>query len=148
MLFRSNHVKLLAGHSQAYATWVRMMRQIVRSGELGKLCAINVFASNGWLLSTRKGEDLDPAEGGGIVYRNAPHQIDCIRLIGGGKLKSVRGTYCQWMPERPWPGYYAAYMEFADGTPAVAIQNSYGYFSADELVVRSEERRVGKECRL
>lgn len=37
------------------------------------------------------------------------------------------------MPERPSPGYYAAYMEFTDGTPAVAIQNSYGYFSADEL---------------
>jgi len=127
-------VKLLSGHSQAYSAWVRLTRQIVRSGRLGKLRAINAFASNGWLFSTRKREDLDPAEGGGIVYRNAPHQIDCIRLIGGGILKSVRGTFGQWMPERPSPGYYAAYMEWPDGTPAVAIQNSYGYFSADELV--------------
>jgi phthalate 4,5-cis-dihydrodiol dehydrogenase len=129
-----NHVKLLAGHSQAYANWIRMTRQIVRSGKLGKLQAINAYASNGWLFSTRKREDLEPSEGGGIVYRNAPHQIDCIRLIGDGKLKSVRGTYGNWMPERPSPGYYSAYMEFEDGTPAVAIQNSYGYFSADEMV--------------
>lgn len=129
-----NHVKLLSGHSQAYSTWVRLARQLVRSGDLGRLRAINVLAYNGWLMSTRKLEDLDPAEGGGIIYRNAPHQIDCIRLIGGGMLKSVRGTFGRWMPERPYPGYYAAYMEFTDGTPAVAIQNSFGYFSADEMI--------------
>src|SRR5438034_196478 len=57
-----NGVKLLAGHSKAYTSPVQMMRQIVRSGELGPLRAINVFASNGWLMSTRKAEDLDPAE--------------------------------------------------------------------------------------
>jgi phthalate 4,5-cis-dihydrodiol dehydrogenase len=66
--------------------------------------------------------------------RNAGHQIDCIRLIGGGMLKSIRGSEGNWMPERPYPGYYAAYMEFVDGTPATAIQNAYGYFSADELI--------------
>lgn len=57
-----NHVKLLAGHSKAYTSPIQMMRQIVRSGELGKLCAINAFASNGWLMNTRKAEDLDPRE--------------------------------------------------------------------------------------
>jgi phthalate 4,5-cis-dihydrodiol dehydrogenase len=129
-----NNVKLLTGHSQAYSTWVRLARQIVRSGELGKLRAVNVIAYNSWLMSTRKFEDLDPGEGGGIVYRNAPHQIDCIRLIGGGLLKSVRGAAGQWMEERPYPGYYAAYMEFVDGTPAVAIQNSFGYFNAQEMI--------------
>jgi phthalate 4,5-cis-dihydrodiol dehydrogenase len=129
-----NNVKLLVGHSQAYSNWVRLARQIVRSGELGKLGAINVFASNGWLFGTRKLSDLDPALGGGITMRNAAHQIDCIRLIGGGMLKSIRGSEGNWMPERPYPGYYAAYMEFVDGVSATAIQNAYGYFSADELI--------------
>src|SRR5438874_6218850 len=32
-----NNVKLMVGHSQAYSNWVRLTRQIVRSGELGKL---------------------------------------------------------------------------------------------------------------
>jgi phthalate 4,5-cis-dihydrodiol dehydrogenase len=129
-----NNVQLLAGHSQSFSTPIRTMRQIVRSGELGRLCAINVIAYNAWLLSPRKYEDLEPAEGGGVVYRNTPHQIDCIRLIGGGTLQSLRGTFGQWLPGRPSPGYSVVYMEFADGTPAVAIQNSYGYFFADELV--------------
>ena len=142
-----NNVKLFAGHSQAYSAWVRLTRQIVRSGELGKLCAINVLAYNGWLMGTRKHEDLDPTEGGGIVYRSAPHQIDCIRLIGGGMLKTVRGTFGDWAPERPSPGYYAAYMEFTDGTPAVAIQGSYGYFSAAELVPTGKKPEDNRSAR-
>src|SRR5262249_42342217 len=55
--------KLRAGHSQSFAAPIRMMRQIVRSGELGRLCAINVLAYNSWLLSPRKYEDLAPAAG-------------------------------------------------------------------------------------
>jgi phthalate 4,5-cis-dihydrodiol dehydrogenase len=129
-----NDVQLLAGNSQSFATPVRAMRQVVRSGELGKLCAINVFAYHDWMLKAHKPEDLDPRAGGGVVYRAAPHQIDTIRLIGGGLLKTVRGTQGQWMPQRGAAGYCVAYTEFADGTPAVMIQNAYGYFVADEMM--------------
>ena len=128
------NVRLMSGHSQAFSPPIRLMRQIVMSGELGKLCAVNAFAYNSWLLSTRKSDDILPVEGGGIVYRNSPHQIDCIRLIGGGMLRTIRGTFGQWLNGRPGPGYYSAFMEFADGTPAVIFQNSYGYFFADEFV--------------
>ncbi len=129
-----NKVQLIAGNSASFASPIRMMAQIVRSGELGKLCAINVFAYHGWLLGTRVAEDLDVNQGGGVVFRAGPHQINTIRRIAGGKLRSVRGTFGQWMPERAAPGYCAAYMEFTDGTPAVAIQNAYGYFVSEEMV--------------
>ncbi len=138
-----NNVRLVAGNSHCYKTPFQMMGQIVRSGELGKVRAINVVAYNGWWLQGRLPEDLDPSYGGGIVYRAVPHQIDAIRLIGGGKLKSVRGTVSEWMPARPGPAYCSAYMEFTDGTPAVVIQNSYGYFVCDDLMswVSPEEQR-------
>jgi phthalate 4,5-cis-dihydrodiol dehydrogenase len=129
-----NNVVLLASNSQSFSTPIRAMRQIVRSGELGRLGAINVFAYHDWLLKARKPEDLDVHQGGGVLYRAAPHQIDSIRLIGGGLLRSVRGTLGQWLPERPVPGYGAAYAEFVDGTPAVLIQNAYGYFVGEEMV--------------
>lgn len=129
-----NTVQLIAGNSASFATPIRMMGQIVRSGQLGKVRAINVLAYHSWLLGTRMPEDLDVQQGGGVVYRAGPHQIDTIRLIAGGKLKRVRATYGQWMPERAAPGYYAAYLEFEDGTPAVAIENAYGYFVTEEMV--------------
>ncbi len=143
-----NNVQLIAGNAASFATPIAMMAQIVRSRELGRVRAVNVFAYHSWLLGTRIPEDLDVEQGGGVVFRAGPHQINTIRRIVGGKLRSVRGTFGQWMPERATPGYCAAYMEFTDGTPAVAIQNAYGYFVTEELVpwdpsTEPHERKYG-----
>ncbi|MCH7655694.1 MAG: Gfo/Idh/MocA family oxidoreductase [Chloroflexi bacterium] len=127
-------VKLIAGHTQSFGPHIRLMRQIVNSGRLGALGAINVFAYTDWMIRPRTWEELDPAQGGGLVYRQVPHQIDSIRSIGGGKLRSARGTFGQWMSTRPIPGYYSVYMEFESGVPAIAVHNGYGYFVASELV--------------
>lgn len=129
-----NGVKLVAGHTQSFGPHIRLMRQIVRSGEIGALCAVNTFAYTDWVIRPRTSDELDPAQGGGLVFRQTPHQIDSIRSIGGGKLRSVRGTYGQWLKGRQIPGYYAAFMEFESNASAVAIHNGYGYFVASELV--------------
>lgn len=150
-------VKLIAGHTMSFSPPIRYMRQIVRSGALGPLAAINVFAYTDWGIRPRTPDELDPAQGGGIVYRQVPHQIDCIRLIGGGLLRSVRGTTGAWLPGRSITGYYAAYMEFEGGVPAVAVHDGSGYFVASELVpwgnaevfydaeARTEKRREMRE---
>ena len=128
-----NDVRLVAGHTQSFHPRFRLTRQIVRSGELGELGAINIFSYTDWVIRPRTPEELDPNQGGGLVYRQTPHQIDTIRLIGGGRLRSVRGSYGQWMKERPIPGYYAAFLEFESGVPAVAIHNGYGHFMISEF---------------
>ena len=127
-------VKLVAGHTQSFGPHIRLMRQIVNSGKIGALGAINAIAYTDWMIRPRTWEELDPKQGGGLVFRQTPHQIDSIRSIGGGKLRSARGSYGQWMKTRPIPGYYSVYMEFESGVPAVAIHNGYGYFVASELV--------------
>jgi phthalate 4,5-cis-dihydrodiol dehydrogenase len=129
-----NGVKLLAGHTRSYTVPLRAMRKVAASGRLGKLCAIHIWAYSDWMLRPRTADELDLSQGGGVPYRQGPHQIDTVRVIGGGMLKSVRGMTGQWMPERPIPGYYSAYMEFADGTPASIVHNGYGYFLGAELV--------------
>jgi phthalate 4,5-cis-dihydrodiol dehydrogenase len=129
-----NGVKLIAGHTQSFSPHMRLTRQIARSGRLGEIGAINVFAYTDWMLRPRTWEELDPNQGGGIVYRQIPHQIDSIRSIGGGLLRSARGRFGQWMKTRPIPGYYSVFMEFENGVSAVAIHNGYGYFVASELV--------------
>ena len=54
-----NGVKLLAGHTQAYSLPVRAMRKIIASGELGNLCAVNVFSYSDWILRPRTADELD-----------------------------------------------------------------------------------------
>ena len=129
-----NGVKLVAGHTQSFQPHVRLMRQIVASGELGQLGAVNAIAYTDWVIRPRTADELDPNQGGGLVYRQTPHQIDSIRLIGGGKVRSVRGAYGQWMKYRSIPGYYSVFLEFENGVTGVAIHNGYGYFVASELV--------------
>src|SRR5712692_573846 len=75
-----NGVKLMAGHTRAYTHPIRAMRKIIQSGKLGKLCAINVIAYTDWMLRPRSAEEQDLAQGGGIPYRQGPHQIDTIRV--------------------------------------------------------------------
>ena len=129
-----NKIKLLCGHTQSFGPHIRTMRRIIRSGEIGKLCALHVWAYTDWMLRPRTPEELDINQGGGVPYRQGPHQIDTLRLLGGGMVRGVRGSVGQWFRGRPIPGYYSAFLEFEDGTPATLMHNGYGYFLASELV--------------
>ena len=128
-------VKLLSGHTRAFDPPVQTMWRIVRSGEVGAIKAMNVMSFTDWMLRPRMPEEVDVERGGGVAFRQAPHQIDSLRFLGGGLIRSVRGTTGIWMEGRSGaPGYYAAYLEFEDGTPATIVYNAYGYFMADELL--------------
>lgn len=127
-------VKLLAGHTRAFIEPIRAMRKVIQAGTYGRLRALNIWAYSDWMLRPRTADELDMTQGGGIPYRQGPHQVDTVRLLGGGLLRSVRAQVGQWLPERPIPGYYAAFLEFEDGTPATIVHNGYGYFLGAELV--------------
>ena len=109
-------VKFLAGHTRSFTPPVRTMWKIAQSGAIGRVRAVNAFAYTDWMLRPRTWEELDMEQGGGLPMRQLPHQIDSVRLIGGGMVKSVRGATGQWMPERPIPGYYAAFLEARTAT--------------------------------
>ncbi len=143
-----NNVKLLCGHTQSFNPAIRAMRKVVQSGELGRLCALNTWMYTDWMLRPRMPQELDVKLGGGVVYRQGPHQIDTIRLLGGGMVRSVRAMTGQWMKERPAPGYYSAYLEFEDGTPAMVVYNGYGYFDTSELTWGIGERHYTQEERV
>ncbi|HYU21400.1 MAG TPA: Gfo/Idh/MocA family oxidoreductase [Chloroflexota bacterium] len=134
-------VKLLAGHTRAFTLPIRAMRRVIESGRYGKLRALNIWSYSDWMLRPRTPDELGVAQGGGIPHRQGPHQVDTVRLLGGGLLRSVRAQVGQWMSERPIPGYYAAFLEFEDGTPATVVHNGYGYFLGAELVPWGEDRQ-------
>jgi phthalate 4,5-cis-dihydrodiol dehydrogenase len=134
-------VVLLAGHTRSLSLWNRAMRRIVLSGLIGGVRGIHVSAYTDWMIRPRTPDELDPDQGGGIVFRQGPHQIDTVRLLGGGMLRSVRGTTGQWFDARPVPGYFTAYMEFEDGTAATIMHNGYGYFVMASQYAWVEDKR-------
>jgi phthalate 4,5-cis-dihydrodiol dehydrogenase len=129
-----NNVKLLCGHTASLMAGFRSMRRLITSGELGKPQAINCWSYVDWLFRPRMGPEIDISIGGGVPFRQGPHQFDVVRLMGGGMVRSVRGSVRDWMPFRPSPGYYTAFLEFEDGMPATVVKNAYGYFMTTEFV--------------
>ncbi len=113
---------------------VLRLKEMVRTGELGKLRMINSWRYADWLYRPRTPEELTPEPGGGILWRQGPHQIDILRTIGGGMVRSLRGKVDTWDPARRVPGAYAAYLDFEDGALATAITSGYDHFDSTELV--------------
>jgi phthalate 4,5-cis-dihydrodiol dehydrogenase len=131
---RRNGVRLMVGHSQSLDSGILDMAEIVRSGRIGKPTLLTSTYYSEWLYRPRSREELDPNSGdGGLTLRQGWVQLDTLRVLGGGMVRSVRGTTVVADPRRPVDGAYAALMEFADGTPATAVFDSYGYFDSAEL---------------
>ena len=138
-----NNVKLLCGHTLGFSPPVMQMRRIIRSGELGPLKALNNWAFTDWMLQARQPEELDETVGGGVLYRQGPHQLDSLRLLGGGMARTIRGTTGKWWPERNAVGYYSAFIDFENGVTANVTNNGYGYSMTADLVPWSDEKGRG-----
>jgi phthalate 4,5-cis-dihydrodiol dehydrogenase len=136
-----HNVKLMCDHTAALMIGFRAMRRVITSGRIGPVQAINCWSYNDWMFRPRMPEELDAGLGGGPPFQQGPHQFDVVRLMGGGMVKSVRGSVRDWMPFRTTiqsGGYYTAFLEFEDGTPATVMKNGYGYFSTTELLPWAE----------
>jgi phthalate 4,5-cis-dihydrodiol dehydrogenase len=126
-----NGVKLLCGHTHSFDPPIRKTREIVKSGELGKLCMINTWNYNEFMYRPRMKHEL--ATSRGVVLNQGPHHVDIVRLIGGGIARSVRAMTGIWDKARRHEGSYTCYLEFEDGTPATLVYSGYGFFDTAEL---------------
>ncbi|MBA2690087.1 MAG: Gfo/Idh/MocA family oxidoreductase, partial [Burkholderiales bacterium] len=128
-----NGVKLVQGHSKIYSPAIQKIREVVLSGRLGRVIQIDTWNSNDWLQRPRLESELDTRIGGGVCFRQGPHQADIVRYLGGGQVKSVRAKTGRADKNFATEGDYTAFLEFEDGTPATMVFNAYGYFNIAEL---------------
>lgn len=126
-------VRLLQGHSKIYQAPMRAIRDIIKSGRLGRVVQIHAANFNDWLQRPRLAAELDTLRGGGIVYRQGPHIIDIVRFIGGGLVRNVRGISGRADSHFDTEGHFSALLEFEDGASATVTFNGYGYFDVTEL---------------
>jgi len=124
-------VKLLCGHTHSFDPPIRKIREIVKSGELGRLCMIHTWNYNEFMYRPRMKHEL--ATSRGVVLNQGPHHVDIVRLIGGGIVRSVRAMTGIWDKARAYEGSYTCYLEFEDGTPATLVYSGYGFFDTAEL---------------
>jgi phthalate 4,5-cis-dihydrodiol dehydrogenase len=138
-------VRLVVGHTHAFDQAIRAMREIIASGELGRLGMIASWNYTNYLYRPRRPEELDTAQGGGILFNQVPHQIDIVRLLGGGLVRSVRAQAGGLDPARPTEGHAVAFLAFEDGAAASLVYGGYDFFDSDELHDWISERGSAKQ---
>ena len=125
-------VHLIVGHSHSFNTPIRRCREIIDSGIYGSVRMITALNFTDFLYRPRRPEELDTQAGGGVIHSQATHQMDIVRLLGGGLVNSVRAYTGRWDAGRPTEGAYSALLGFEGGAFASATYSGYGHHDSDE----------------
>jgi phthalate 4,5-cis-dihydrodiol dehydrogenase len=130
---RRHGVHLVVGPSRGNDPVVRKMRQLVQSGEVGRVSMVSCWNFTDFLYRPRRPEELDTSKGGGIMFNQLPHQIDSVKAITGEKIVAVRAHTDRLDPLRPTEGNCCAFLTLTNGVAATIVYSGYDHFDSDEL---------------
>ena len=130
---RAAGVHLIIGHSHSFDGPVQRAGALVRGGRYGALKMITAMNFTDFIYRPRRPDELSTAQGGGVIFNQAPHQVEILRLLGGGKLASVRASAGAWDAARPTEGAYSAFFTFENGVSATLTYSGYAHFDTDEF---------------
>ncbi len=127
-------VQLVVGHSHSFNAPILHVRKLIDSGTYGAVRMIQAFNYTDYMARPRRPEELDTAQGGGVIFSQGAHQIDIVRLLGGGHVRSVRAMTGNWDPNRRTEGAYSALLTFDDDVFASCTYSGYAHFDSDEFM--------------
>ena len=130
---RVARVHIIVGHSHSFDGPVQRAAALIRSGQYGPLRMITAMNFTEFIYRPRRPEELLTEQGGGVIFNQAPHQVEILRLLGGGKLATVRAAVGSWDTNRPTEGAYSAFFTFENGAHASLTYSGYAHFDSDEL---------------
>lgn len=125
-------VHLIVGHCHSFDSPYLAARRIIESGELGPPRMILAFNYTDFLYRPRRPEELSTEQGGGVVFSQAAHQVDVVRLLAGSRARDVRAALGAWDPARSTEGAYMAMLRFECGLTASLTYSGYAHFDSDE----------------
>ncbi len=130
---REAAVILMVGPSHGFDTPVALAESLIVTGEYGRVRLATSLNYTDFLYRPRRPEELDTAQGGGVIFNQAPHQVEVIRRLIGASVTSVRAVSGAWDQTRPTEGAYAAFFTFEGGAAASLTYSGYGRFDSDEF---------------
>jgi phthalate 4,5-cis-dihydrodiol dehydrogenase len=87
---RKARVQLVVGHSHSFDAPILQTRKLIESNAFGRVRMITALDFTDFLYRPRRPEELATEKGGGVFYNQAMHQVDIVRLLAGGDVRSVR----------------------------------------------------------
>ena len=131
---RASGVHLVVGPSHSFDAPILRTRELIARGRYGKVRMIHAMDFTDFLYRPRRPEELRTDTGGGVVHSQAAHQIDVVRLLGGGMVSSVRACTGAWDPARPTEGAYSVLLDFEGGAFCSATYSGFAHYDSDVLM--------------
>jgi phthalate 4,5-cis-dihydrodiol dehydrogenase len=132
-------VHLVVGHSHSFDAPIATARAMIAAGAYGALRMITALNFTDFVYRPRRIEELDSAQGGGVLFSQGAHQVDIVRLLAGGMAQTVRAAVGDWDAARHTDGAYTAFITFAGGVTASLTYSGYGHFDTDAFCGWSSE---------
>ncbi|MBC8023951.1 MAG: Gfo/Idh/MocA family oxidoreductase, partial [Burkholderiales bacterium] len=129
---REAGVTMVVGPSHSFDAPVLRARALIEGGTLGAVRMITALNFTDFLYRARRPEELETSRGGGVVFSQAAHQVDVVRLLAREKVRSVRAFAGAWDAARPTEGAYCALLGFEQCFASLTY-SGYGHFDSDEL---------------
>ncbi len=123
---------LMVGPSHGYDPPVELAASLIEGGEAGPLRLIHGFAFTDFLYRPRRAAELDTAQGGGVVFSQATHQIDMARRLALSPVASVSAWTGGW-GGRGSEGAFTALLTFASGAAASLTYSGMARYDSDAL---------------
>ena len=127
-------VTLIVGPSHGFDAPVRAAADMIASNRFGPLRQLTTFNFTDFMYRPRHPSELDPAQGGGVVYNQASHQFDVLRRLAAHPVTEVTSIVGGWDADRPGDGAYTALVRFGDEAGGTMTYSGYGHFDSDELM--------------
>ncbi|MDG0813520.1 Gfo/Idh/MocA family protein [Cohnella rhizosphaerae] len=126
-------VKLMVGHTQHYFAENIKAREMIESGQLGKLVMINDVRHVDYYADSRPGWFFETAKsGGGIAMNLGSHAIDRIQWLTDSKIAQVKASVSFYGTRGDIEGSLTAFVRTDRGLPCVISQSGYGGVNRDE----------------
>lgn len=132
-------VHLIVGHSHSFNAPIQRTHALIKSGRYGAVKMITALNFTDFLYRPRRPEELETSAGGGVIHSQATHQIDIVRLLGGGLVRGVQAHTGAWDSARPTEGAYSALLDFEGGAFASATYSGYAHYDSDALMDNQSE---------
>ncbi|WP_293951130.1 Gfo/Idh/MocA family protein [Sneathiella sp.] len=127
-----NNRHVAVGPSHSFDPQIAMALEIIKSGKYGALRMIRANYDTDFMYRPRRAEELTTKTGGGVIFSQAVHHIDIVRLLAGGKTRRVTALTGNWDKARPSEGAYMALLEFENGVTANLTYSGYAHYDGDE----------------
>lgn len=131
---RNAGVRLIVGHSHSFDAPILHARSLIQSKRFGAVRMVTALDYTDFLYRPRRPEELSTESGGGVVFNQAAHQVDIVRLLGGARVKSVRASTGNWDAARPTEGAYSCLLNSDNGAFATLVYSGYAHFDSDEFM--------------